>query len=122
MLVVDACNLERNLVLVGQMLTSPHRIVVALNMVDLAARRHLTIDAQALSRRLGVPVVPIVARKAQGIEALRAALSTATPFGRLKVPGASPSVPNARTGLPSGSNTTMQSWCRRPDGPVLFLM
>jgi ferrous iron transport protein B len=76
-LVVDACNLERNLVLVGQMLASPCRIVVALNMVDLAARRHLTIDAPALARRLGVPVVPIVARKGQGLDALRGALSTA---------------------------------------------
>jgi ferrous iron transport protein B len=76
-LVVDACNLERNLVLVGQMLPSPYRIVVALNMVDLAARRHLTIDAVALSRRLGVPVVPIVARKGQGLDALRGALATA---------------------------------------------
>ena len=32
------------------------------------------------------------------------------------------SLPKLRTNFPSGSKTTMQSWCRRPDGPVLFLM
>ncbi len=76
-LVVDACNLERNLLLVGQVLASPHRVVVALNMVDLAERRRLRIDAAGLSRRLGVPVVPMVARKGAGLDALRGALSAA---------------------------------------------
>ncbi len=69
--VVDACNLPRNLVLVSQILAAEHRVVIALNMTDLAARRGLVIDAAALSRRLGVPVVPMVARKRSGLETLR---------------------------------------------------
>ena len=75
--VVDACNLARNLVLVSQILAGEHRVVVALNMSDLAQRRGLVIDATALSRRLGVPVVPMVARKGRGLETLREALLTA---------------------------------------------
>lgn len=75
--VVDACNLPRNLVLVGQLLASEHRVVVALNMTDLAQRRGIAIDASALSARLGVPVVPMVARKHAGLPALRAAVLTA---------------------------------------------
>jgi ferrous iron transport protein B len=72
--IVDACNLPRNLVLVGQLLARCPRLVLALNMVDLAARRGIVIDADALSRRLGVPVVPTVARSGQGLDALRQAL------------------------------------------------
>lgn len=43
--VVDACNLARKLVLVAQVLAWAHRVVVALNMSDLAPRRGLIIDA-----------------------------------------------------------------------------
>lgn len=74
---VDACNLTRNLVLVGQLLAYDEPVVVALNMVDLAQRRGLTVDAAALSRRLGVPVVPMVARKGEGLGRLRAAIGDA---------------------------------------------
>jgi len=76
-IVVDACNLARNLVLVSQILTGQHRVVVALNMSDLAEQRGLAIDAAALSRRLGVPVVPMAARKGTGLGTLRTALLTA---------------------------------------------
>ncbi|MGE0360473.1 MAG: ferrous iron transporter B [Vicinamibacterales bacterium] len=72
--IVDACNLARNLALVGQLLAHPPRGVVALNMVDLAAKRGLSIDADALARRLGVAVVPTVARSGQGLDLLRRAV------------------------------------------------
>jgi ferrous iron transport protein B len=72
--IVDACNLPRNLVLVGQLLARRVRMVVALNMVDLAERRGLAIDVAALAARLGVPVVPMVARRGRGLDALRQAL------------------------------------------------
>ena len=74
--VVDASNLTRNLVLVAQALTSGHRAIVALNMIDLAGRGGLSIDAAVLARRIGVPVVPMVARRGEGIEALRAAIGS----------------------------------------------
>jgi ferrous iron transport protein B len=73
-IVVDACNLARNLVLVSQILERRHRVVVALNMSDLAQRRGLAIDSARLSRQLGVPVVPIVARKSIGLDTLQRAM------------------------------------------------
>ncbi len=77
LVVVDACNLTRNLVLVSQILAGEQRVVVALNMSDLAERRGLIIDAAALSRRLGVAVVPLVARTGSGLDVLRRTLLTA---------------------------------------------
>jgi len=72
--VVDATNLRRNLrlVLAVQRLGLP--CVVALNMVDLARRRGIEVDPDALSRELGLPVVPTVAVKADGDSPLRALL------------------------------------------------
>jgi ferrous iron transport protein B len=72
--VVDACNLTRNLMLVGELLRFDRPVVVALNMVDLAQRRGLTLDASHLAGYLGCPVVPIVARRGKGIDDLRAVL------------------------------------------------
>ncbi|MGE0593076.1 MAG: ferrous iron transporter B [Vicinamibacterales bacterium] len=90
--VVDACNLTRNLVLVAELLTHRPPVVVALNMVDLARRRGLELDADALARRLGVPVVPMVARRGTGLPELRTVVGEAvarrTPQARpLDLPG-----------------------------------
>ena len=75
--IVDACNLSRNLTLVGQLLARGVRTVLAVNMIDLAERRGLVIDTAGLSARLGVPVVSMVARTGRGLEDLRAALDGA---------------------------------------------
>ncbi len=75
--VVDACNLTRNLVLVGELLAYGQPVVVALNMVDLARRRGLSLDLDAMARRLGAPVVAMVARKREGLDRLRAVVSAA---------------------------------------------
>lgn len=74
---VDACNLTRNLVLAGELLAYDVRLVVALNMVDLAQRRGLTVNAAVLSRRLGVPVVPMVARRGEGFNELKRSIALA---------------------------------------------
>jgi len=68
--VVDASNLERNLYLSCQFLELGVPLVIALNMVDVAEKRGITIDAAVLSERLGIPVVPIVARSGRGIDQL----------------------------------------------------
>ncbi len=68
--IVDATNLSRNLILVGELLLSGKPMVIALNMTDLAARRGVTIDADALADRLGVDVIPVVASKGIGVPAL----------------------------------------------------
>ena len=69
--VVDASNLERNLYLVAQLLELEARVIVALNMMDVAASRGLEIDVDKLGRLLGVKVVPTVASKNVGIDQLR---------------------------------------------------
>lgn len=69
--VVDAANLERNLYLTAQLVEMGAPIVVALNMIDLAKRRRLKIDADALARRIGCPVAPISASRKTGLDALR---------------------------------------------------
>lgn len=72
--VVDATNLERNLYLTTQLLEYGRPLVVALTMVDLAARRDIEIDVEQLAQSLGVPVIPVVAAQRRGIEALAAAI------------------------------------------------
>jgi ferrous iron transport protein B len=72
--VVDATNLERNLYLATQLLETGRPLVVALTMIDLAARRKLEIDTARLSHALGVPVVPVVATQRQGLDALAEAV------------------------------------------------
>ena len=72
--VVDACNLTRNLVLAGELLAYGLPIVVALNMVDLAQQRGLSLDPVKLSAHLGCPVVPVVARKGLGLDGVRTAV------------------------------------------------
>ncbi len=70
--IVDASNLERNLFLVTQVTDLGLPVVVALNMVDAAAQAGKTIDVAWLSTALGVPVVPMVARRGEGLQELRA--------------------------------------------------
>ncbi|MCB2191987.1 MAG: ferrous iron transport protein B [Deltaproteobacteria bacterium] len=68
--VVDAANLERNLYLAVQFMELGVPVVIALNMVDVAENRGIHIDTDKLSRLLGVPVVPTVARKGRGVKQL----------------------------------------------------
>jgi ferrous iron transport protein B len=73
-LVLDAGNLTRNLVLAGEVLSRGVPTIVALNMVDLARRRGINIDTAALARRLKAPVVAVVARTHEGLGQLRNAI------------------------------------------------
>lgn len=68
--VVDATNVERNLYLTTQLLEMGAKVVVALNMIDEAEERRIEFDIDALSKKLGAPVVPTIASKRKGIDAL----------------------------------------------------
>jgi ferrous iron transport protein B len=72
--VVDSTNLIRNLYFLTQLIETGQSIVVALTMFDLAERSKLQIDIDKLSRALGVRVVPVVAKRRQGITALAEAV------------------------------------------------
>jgi ferrous iron transport protein B len=88
--ILDASNLQRNLYLLSQLLELGRPVVVALNMVDVARARGLEIDVEALSRRLGVPVVPVVATRPRTVAPLAAvieeALGAAPPATRVALP------------------------------------
>jgi ferrous iron transport protein B len=70
--VVDATRLERNLNLVLQILDITDRVVVCLNLMDEARRHGIAVDPERLEKRLGVPVVPTVAREGEGVDRLLA--------------------------------------------------
>ncbi|MGD8317663.1 MAG: ferrous iron transport protein B [Myxococcales bacterium] len=69
--VVDATTLERGLYLALQLVESGLPVIVAMNMMDAAERLGLRIDVDLLSQLLGAPIVPVVATKRRGLEALR---------------------------------------------------
>ena len=77
--VIDATNMERNLYLTSQLMEAGLPMIVALNMIDLAEQRGRRIDAEALSRKLGCPVVKISALHHTGIRELTDLLLGALP-------------------------------------------
>ena len=68
--VVDASALERNLYLTIQLLELNPPLVIALNQIDFAAKKGITVDAKKLSEMLGVPVVATVATTGIGMQEL----------------------------------------------------
>ena len=76
-LVLDAGNLEQHLVFAQEVLALGKPTIVALNMVDMAERDGLKLDATVLSQALGVPVVETVAVRRRGIDQLKAAIAEA---------------------------------------------
>lgn len=68
--VVDATNLERNLYLTTLLMEMGANVIIALNMVDDAEKRHIKVDYERLSREVGIPVVPTVASKGKGLDSL----------------------------------------------------
>lgn len=69
--VVDATCLERNLNLVLQVAEITDKVIVCLNLIDEAERKRIFVDHLQLSKELGIPVVPTVARIGKGLERLK---------------------------------------------------
>ena len=80
--VIDAKNLRRGLLLTFELAETGLPVVLCLNMTDEAESRGIRVDAERLSRALGVPVVPTVAVRRTGIEDLRRAIPHAAPVAR----------------------------------------
>lgn len=76
---IDASNLERSLVLTQQLLERGLPTVVVINMLDVSAQQGIKIDTRALSARLGLPVIELIASTGSGIDALLATLASAQP-------------------------------------------
>ena len=84
--VVNASNLERSLYLVAELVALPSPLIVALNMMDVAAQEGIRIEPQVLEAALGVPVVSMTATRAsstrdlmQAVEAVLADPHSAAP-------------------------------------------
>lgn len=90
--VVSAANLERSLYLVSELITLPAPLVVALNMMDVAAQEGLRVEAEVLEAALGVPVVPMTATRSSGVKDLLEIVEQVL-AGRLK---SNPRVPEIR--------------------------
>ena len=75
--VCDATCLERNLNLVLQAMEIAKTVIVCVNLMDEAKRKNITIDLPALSQKLGVPVVGVIARKKKTLLALTRTLDAA---------------------------------------------
>ncbi len=72
--VVDATNLERNLILTAELLETGRKMVIALNMMDEAQKEGINIDDRQLSEILGVPVIKTSASEKIGIHELQEAI------------------------------------------------
>ena len=68
--IVNAAALERNLYLVAELLMLPRPLVIGLNMMDVAKQRGAEVDSHVLEAALGIPVVPMVASRNQGVREL----------------------------------------------------
>ena len=69
-MVIDATKLARNLYMVIQFLELGYPMVIALNVYDVVQRQGRHIDIKALSKHLGVPIVPTVANRGEGLDEL----------------------------------------------------
>jgi ferrous iron transport protein B len=77
LVVVDAAHLDRNLFLASQVCELGLPVVIALNQIDVAESQGIRIDIPELIHELGVPVIPTVASRGEGLDPLRHALFTA---------------------------------------------
>jgi ferrous iron transport protein B len=88
--IADASNPERNFYLISQLCELNLPVIVALNMMDVAETKGISVDVAKLSESLGTPVVPVCANKGTGLPELRAKLQQALlggkpPQGKLPV-------------------------------------
>lgn len=89
-IVVDAANLENHLRFALELIALGLPVVLALNMVDLATRDGLELDAERLSRDLGVPVIPTVAVRKRGLDHLRSELGALLTEGPIALRASAP--------------------------------
>jgi len=97
--VIDASALQQSLELSLELAELGLPVVIALNMMDEAHRKGIVVDVDALSEKLGAPVIPTIALKGHGLEAL---------FARVLQSGRHPVCP-----LPQPPSPHIQQWANR---------
>ena len=125
-IVLDAANLDNHLCFALELLALGLPTVVALNMLDLAERDGLTLDAERLSKELGVPVVPTVAVRKRGLTELLAAVDGAIqshqPRSVVAAPQSDASLhqrARAIARVATVDETPVRRWTQRVDNVVL---
>jgi ferrous iron transport protein B len=101
--VADATNLPRHLMLVGELRASGVPLVLVLNMIDLARRRGLSFDLVRLAGTLGAPVVAVSARSGEGVDRLLRAVRAVV--GGVRIPAAMPA--------PATDPEALEAWAER---------
>ncbi len=81
---MDASNLSRSLYLTFELLARGSRVVVFLNMGEIAKKEGREVDAQALSKELGVPVIPVCAIDKESVQQAVASLEEHYSRGEIK--------------------------------------
>jgi len=74
-LVLNAAVLERSLYLLSEVLLLNRPVIVAINMLDVASNQGIQIDTNALQEALGIPVIPMIAKRNSGIKELVAQMT-----------------------------------------------
>lgn len=83
--IIDSSKVERGLYLALEIMEKGHPMVVALNMWDVATRSNVKVDTRKLEQILGVPVVPTVATRGEGLKDLVSSMKKAAPGGIEKI-------------------------------------
>lgn len=73
--ILDASQIERHCLLLTQLIDLKFKVVVAINMIDVAAKNHIKIDIAAFENTFGVPAIPINARSGENFDLLKKTLS-----------------------------------------------
>ena len=103
-IVADASNLQRNLYFATQVIELGHPTLLVLNMIDVAREQGHEIDSEALSKALGVPVIPMVASEGEGRDVLRQTLRI-----QAKTPGTRHVIPREFNELPEAFGREAQA-------------
>ncbi len=77
--IADGTNIKKNLYLLSQVKDLGYDIVLAINMMDVAKRKGIIIDTEALAEEFGIHVVKISARKGEGVDELKSAILLESP-------------------------------------------
>ena len=77
LIIIDASQLERSLYMMADYAGINVPAVLVLNLMDVAKQKGMTIDTEALSKKLGIPVIPFVAADKKGYDGLKKDLSNA---------------------------------------------
>ena len=77
--IIDSSKIERGLYLALEIMEKRHSVIIALNMADVAKNVNIGVDVERLEGILGVPVVPMVATRGEGLKELVSRMKEAVP-------------------------------------------